>query len=187
MLLVLPGGAGSAAEPHSPLPAVSSSAVAPTSPTRPDYQIGVGDLIRIQVHDEDDLTVQTRLDSKGTITYPFLGELRVAGSTVRELEGQIADGLKSKDYLLAPEVQVVVIEYRPFYVTGEVTKPGGYPYIPDLTVQKAVSLAGGFTQYASERTMYLIREKSPDRRREKAHLDTEVLPGDTLIIGEGLF
>ncbi len=163
-------------------------AVAPASvvPTRPDYKIGVGDLIQIQVHDEQDLTLQTRLDSKGTITYPFLGELSVAGSTVRGLEKKIADGLKDGEYLLAPDVQVVVLEYRPFYVNGEVQRPGGFPCTPDLTVQKAVSLAGGLTDYASKNRMYLVREESPEDR-ERVTMETLVRPGDTLIIEEGLF
>lgn len=148
--------------------------------------MGVADLIRVQVHDETDLTLETRLDEKGTITYPFLGEIRAVGLTVRELEGRISAGLKS-GYLLHPEVRVQVLEYRPFYVNGEVKKPGGYPYVPGLTVQKAVSLAGGLTHLASEKKIYVIREKNTDGRREGIRLDGIVLPGDTLIIEEGLF
>lgn len=148
--------------------------------------MGVADLIRVQVHGEEDLTLQTRLDEKGTITYPFLGEIRAVGLTVRELERRVATGLKA-GYLLAPEVQVQVLEYRPFYVNGEVKKPGGYPYVPGLTVQKAVSLAGGMTPLASQNKIYVIRETNPAGTREGIRLDGVILPGDTLVVEEGLF
>lgn len=149
--------------------------------------MGVGDLIRVQVHGEEDLTVQTRLDGKGTITYPFLGEIRVVGLSVRELEARISQELKRREYLLSPEVQVVVLEYRLFYVNGEVQRPGGYPYVPGLTVEKAVTLAGGFTPLASPRKIFVVRETSPKGERDKASLQDALQPGDTLIIGEGLF
>ncbi len=151
-----------------------------------DYRMGVADLIHIKVHGEDDLAVQTRLDEKGTITFAFLGEIRAVGLTVRELERQITSGLKA-GYLLAPEVQVQVVEYRPFYVNGEVKKPGGYPYVPGLTVQKAISLAGGMTQLASENKIFVIRERDASAGRQVIGVDGAVLPGDTLVIEEGLF
>lgn len=131
--------------------------------------------------------LQTRLDEKGTVTYPFLGEIRAVGLSVREFESRIATGLKKGEYLVAPEVQVLVLEYRPFYVNGEVKRPGGYPYVPGLTVQKAVTLAGGLTPLASERKIYVIRERNPNGAREKISLDAAVMPGDTVIVEEGLF
>lgn len=148
--------------------------------------MGVADLVRIQVHDEPDLLVETRLDEKGTLTYPFLGEIRVVGLSVRELERRITTGLKA-GYLVSPEVRVQVLEYRPFYVNGEVKKPGGYPYVPGLTVQKAVSLAGGMTQLASKNKIFVIRERNSNGQREGIRLDGVVNPGDTLIVEEGLF
>lgn len=166
----------------SPRPATASA----NAGSRLDYRLGVADLVRVRVHSEDDLTLETRLDEKGTITYPFLGEIRAVGLTVRELERQIVTGLKA-GYLLAPEVQVLVLEYRPFYVNGEVKRPGGYPYTPGLTVQKAVSLAGGLTPIASENKIYIIREKDAGGRRQSIRLDGVVLPGDTLLVEEGLF
>ena len=166
--------------------AAPSRPVSPAPASRLDYRLGVGDLVRVRVHGEEDLTLETRLDGKGTITYPFLGEIRSVGLTVRELERQIAAGLRA-GYLVSPEVQVIVIEYRPFYVNGEVKRPGGYPYTPGLTVQKALSLAGGLTQLASENKIFVIREKSAGGKRESVKLDATVLPGDTLVVEEGLF
>lgn len=179
-----------AKRPLAPAPAAARTPAAPqnsaSSLSRLDYRMGVADLVRIQVHGEDDLTMETRLDEKGTVTYPFLGEIRAVGLTVRELENRISAGLKA-GYLLNPEVRVQVLEYRPIYVNGEVKKPGGYPYVPGLTVQKAVSLAGGLTHLASENKIYVIRETSPNGKREGIRLDGAVLPGDTLVIEEGLF
>lgn len=173
--------------PQTAKPATAPSASASSTPgSRLDYRLGVADLIRIRVHGEDDLALDTRLDEKGTITYPFLGEVRAVGLTVRELERQLVTGLKA-GYLTAPEVQVIVIEYRPFYVNGEVKRPGGYPYTPGLTVQKALSLAGGFTPLASQNKIFVIREKNSGGRREAIRMDGVILPGDTLIVEEGLF
>lgn len=173
--------AGSSPPPAAGAPAVKAGSL------RLDYRMGVGDLIRIQVHGEDDLTLQTRLDDKGTVTYPFLGEIKVVGLSVRDLEGRIASGLKKGEYLVAPDVQVLVLEYRFFYVNGEVKRPGGYPYVPGLTVQKAVTLAGGFTPLASQNKLYVVREKNAGGQREKIKLDGAIFPGDTLIVEEGLF
>jgi polysaccharide export outer membrane protein len=150
-----------------------------------DYRLGVGDRIRIQVHDEDDLTVDARIEEKGIVSFPFLGEIRVLGLTLSELERQITIGLKD-GYLLKPEVRVMVVEYRKFYVIGEVKAPGGYPYIPGLTVRKAATLAGGFTERASSKKIYVLRENSK-QERTKIELDGPVYPGDTVIVDEGLF
>ena len=151
-----------------------------------DYKFGVGDLIKVQVHGEDDLALQTRLSEKGTITYPFLGEFRVVGLTVSQLQDRIATGLRG-DYLIDPEVQVLVVEYRPFYVNGQVNRPGGYPYVPGLTVRKAAALAGGFTERASTSKLYLLREDEAGNERFKVELEAPLLPGDTLVVEEGLF
>lgn len=154
--------------------------------TRLDYVLGVGDLIKIQVHGESDLDLQTRLSEKGTVTFPFLGEFRVLGYTISQLQDAIANGLRG-DYLIDPDVQVLVIEYRPFYVNGQVKRPGGYPFVPGLNVRKAAALAGGMTERASTRKIYILREGASEDARAQVGLDAPIYPGDTLIIEEGLF
>lgn len=151
-----------------------------------EYRLGPGDLIKIQVFGESDLTVQTRLPGSGKLSYPFLGEINVAGQTVRQLRNTIANGLAGK-YVKNPDVQVYILEYRPVYITGEVKKPGGYPYVPGLTVIKAVSLAGGFTALASTRHMYLTRDGQTGEKRQEVELNSPVGPGDILSIDEGFF
>ena len=151
-----------------------------------EYTLGAGDTISIQVFGNDSLSLESKLSDAGTVSYPFLGELKVQGITVGQLEAIITQGLKG-DYLLDPKVTVSIVGYRNFYVEGEVVKPGGYPYQPELTVRKAISLAQGFTELASRRKIYLIAESDPDRASNKVALDDFVNPGDVIIVKESFF
>ena len=150
-------------------------------PARPgtlsNYQLGSGDKIKIQVYGEEGLSMETKLTDAGTILYPFLGEVRVAGLTVGQLADRIVEGLKGR-YLIDPKVSVSVLGYREFFVNGEVKSPGAYPYQPGLTVQKAVSIAGGFTERASRSSITLLREKDPDGHPGIVELSSPVSPGD---------
>lgn len=151
------------------------------------YQLGSGDEISIQVFGEEDLSFdRIRLTDAGTLPYPFLGEVRAAGRTTRDLERLIADGLRG-DYLVNPKVTVNVIEYRQFYVNGEVVAPGGYPFQPGLTVRKAIALAGGKTERASKSKMFVIREGDAASAPQRVTLDVRVHPGDILTIEESFF
>lgn len=114
------------------------------------YRLGSGDVVSIRVLGEDDLKREKiRLSDAGTISFPIIGEIRVLGKRVAELENLIADGLRGK-YLLNPVVSVTIEEYRPIFVNGQVEKSGAYPFQPGLTIRKAVSLAGGFKERASK-------------------------------------
>lgn len=151
-----------------------------------EYTLGSGDLVRIQVYGEDDLKVESRLSDAGTISYPFLGEIKVLGLTVGQLQDLITKGLKG-DYLIDPKVSVTILEYRKFFINGEVKKPGGFSYQPGLTVRKAASLAGGFTKRANLNRIYIIAENDPDQRQKKARQQTLVRPGDIIIVEESFF
>jgi protein involved in polysaccharide export with SLBB domain len=151
------------------------------------YRLGTGDVISIIVFGEEDLSFEeVRLTDLGTVPFPFLGEVRANGRTVAELEQLILESLKG-DYLIDPRVTVRVTEYRQVYISGEVKKPGGYAYVPGLTVNKAVTLAGGLTDRASERKMYIIRDGESAEEPEKASMDSKLNPGDTLKIDESFF
>lgn len=163
-----------------------SAVVAAETENQKSYVLGVGDEIKISVHDEGDLLVQSRLNDSNVISYPFLGEIRPVGMTISQLEKRIIEGLKP-DYILYPQVSVNVVRYRDFYINGEVRRPGGIPYSPGLTVRRAVSLAGGFTDRASTNKMYVVRERAPEQAQVRVNLETPIGPGDTLIIQEGLF
>ncbi len=145
------------------------------------YLLGTGDVIRIQVYGEQDLYLQTRVSDSGTISYPFLGELRVQGLSLTNVKDLITSRLKG-DYLINPRVSVDIMEYRPFYVNGEVKKSGGFAYKPGLTIRKAISLAGGFKERASKEKIFVIRDESKTEEPINVTLDTAVKPGDTITV-----
>lgn len=172
------------------LAACASGGVVPESPAgsrtldRDSYRLGVGDRIKIEVFGEPDLSIEAPVESGGTINYPLLGRVPAIGVTVTELEGRVA-GQLAQGYLVNPRVRIFVAQYRPIYIVGQVKSAGSYPYVLGLTVEKAVALAGGLTPIASERKIHILREAAGGR--ERAKLETPVLPGDTIIVEESLF
>ena len=151
------------------------------------YKLGAGDVITIRVFGEDDFTKEKiKLTDAGTVSFPAIGEIKVLGLTIGDLERIVVNGLRGR-ILVNPRVSVQIDEYRPFYVNGMVEKPGGYPYQPGLTVRKAASLAGGFRERASLSKIYIIREDDPTQRPKKVELNTPVGPGDMLTVEESFF
>ncbi|GAB5379924.1 MAG: exopolysaccharide export protein VpsN [Aliiglaciecola sp.] len=150
------------------------------------YRLGSGDVIKISVFGEDDLSIETRLSQTGKINYPFLGDIQVVSLTVSELETFIYDGLKG-DYLISPSVSVSVVEYRPFFIDGEVKKPGGYPYQPGLSIDKAAALAGGYTERASKSKITVVREVGEERVTIAGKSTDTVRPGDIITIQQSFF
>lgn len=149
-----------------------------------EYPLGAGDLLSIKVFGEEDLSIEVLLSDAGTVSYPFLGELTVLGLTIGELGEIIRTGL-ADGYLISPSVNVAVMEYRQFYINGEVEEPGGYPYQPGLTIQRAVALAGGFTERASRSKIYVVHER--EEQSSKLGLGGRVRPGDIITIRESFF
>lgn len=151
------------------------------------YKLASGDVIRIRVFGEPDLSVEeTRLSDAGTFSYPFLGEVRALGKTVTQLERIITRELEGS-FLIDPRVSVSVLEYREFYISGEVKLPGGYKYQPGLNLRRAIALAGGLTERASTRRITVVRDQDPKRKPERITLDAPVMPGDTINIDQGFF
>lgn len=151
------------------------------------YRLNSGDVVRINVYGEPDLSFEEiRLNDSGTFSYPFIGEVNALKKTPREIESMIVDGLKN-GFIVDPRVSVSVINYREFYISGEVNSPGGYPFQPGLTLDRAIALAGGLTERASKRRITVIRGGDESRTIEKAALDTTVKPGDTITIDQGFF
>lgn len=151
------------------------------------YRLGSGDVVSIRVLGEEDLKREKiRLSDAGTISFPIIGEIRVLGKRVVELEELIANGLRGK-YLLNPVVSVTIEEYRPFFMNGQVEKPGAYPFLPGLTIRKAVSLAGGFKERASKEKIFVIREDDRTQTPVKVDQSTLVTPGDIITVEESFF
>jgi polysaccharide export outer membrane protein len=150
------------------------------------YRLAPGDAIRVDVFGEPELSLATAIESSGSINYPLLGRVEAAGMTVRQLESRIASGLRG-DYLVKPDVRVSIAQYRPIFVTGQVRRVGSFPYVIGLTVERALAMAGGITEYGSSNKIYLQRENASENAREHVDLDQPVFPGDTLLVEERLF
>ena len=151
------------------------------------YQLSSGDVININVFGEADLSFkEIRLTDAGTFSYPFIGEINAKGLTPTAVEKLITNKLKD-GYLVDPRVSVSVLTYRQFYISGEVKLPGGYPFQPGLTLDRAIAVAGGLTERASDKRISIIRGTDPSRSVVKASLNTLVEPGDTINIDQGFF
>lgn len=154
------------------------------------YRLGAGDLIAISVYDEPDLSLELRIGLSGAISYPLLGDISVAGLSPRELEQELIKQLKGP-YLVDPSVSVSIMEYRPFYVTGEVKKPGSYPFHPGLTIDRAISIAGGFTERASKGRIFVVHDRTGVEgggiQKERTKLADVVRPGDVITVEQGFF
>lgn len=150
------------------------------------YTLGSSDRLRITVFGHPDLSGEFEVDGTGAVSLPLIGQVAAEGLTTVQLEQSIA-GTLSEGYILNPRVSAEVINYRPYYILGEVGRPGEYPFTSGLTVPNAVAAAGGFTYRANKRVIYI---KSVDSDREIAYdltPTTVVKPGDTLRVGERIF
>jgi len=152
---------------------------------RAEYRLGSGDELRITVYGEAELTGQFRVGSQGTIAYPLVGDVRAAGLTVAEFTTSLQEVLR--EYIRTPNVSVQVTNYRPFFILGEVQRPGTYPYSTNLTVLNAVATAGGFTYRANRGRVYIRHANEAQEHAYPLTIATPVLPGDTVRIGERLF
>lgn len=151
------------------------------------YKLSSGDVIKVTVFGEPDLSIEeVRLTDAGTFSYPFIGEVRARDKTVDQLERDLTAALKG-DYLVDPRVSVSVLEYREFYISGEVKSPGGYKYQPGLNLRRAIALAGGLTERASTNRITVVRDLDPERKPVRVSLDAPVMPGDTINIDQGFF
>ncbi|WP_017221664.1 polysaccharide biosynthesis/export family protein [Moritella dasanensis] len=150
-----------------------------------NYTVGAGDKIAIDVYGETDLSFNVMIDSSGSVDYPYLGEIVVVGLTPSEIKQKIYSGLKGS-YLISPKVMVSIAIFRQFYIKGEVKRPGGYPFRPGLTVDKAIALAGGFTERAAKQSI-MLSNNSDLNQTHKVTPDDHVAPDDILNIEESFF
>lgn len=164
--------------------AVSATAV--TAPVIGGYKVGPGDKLRLSIYGEKDLSNVYLVDGNGMISLPLIGTHKVAGLTLAEIE----DGLKaalSNGYLLEPSVAVEVAEYRPFYIMGEVRRPGSYNYIEGMNVLNAVAIGGGFTYRAKTSEVEVVRDGTAYDDPLEVRPDFAVMPGDIITINERFF
>lgn len=163
---------------------VESTSVQAADPLQ--YQLGPGDRIVVTVFGHEDLSGEFELDGQGRIALPLIGEVALARQTLRQAEQQVVSLLKP-DYLVNPRVSIQVTNYRPFYILGEVNRPGSYPYVNGLTVVQAVAIAGGYTYRARESEVSVQRAGDPKGSDRPAGPATVVLPGDVINVPQRYF
>lgn len=156
------------------------------TPSNAPYRLGGGDRLRIIVFGQDTLSNTYDVDSSGNISMPLIGLVHAAGLSPAALQSAIADKLRD-GYLRDPQVSVEIQAYRPFFILGEVTAAGQYPYVGGMTVETAVAIAGGFTPRASKSVAQLSRTVSGRVISGSVPMSQTVQPGDTITIRERLF
>ncbi|MBV8043659.1 polysaccharide biosynthesis/export family protein [Pluralibacter sp.] len=149
------------------------------------YLLDHGDEVNINVSGEQDMSMRVKIDNSGNVDYPFIGVLQLKGKTPEEVSKEIADKLRG-NYLQKPMVTVSIAEYRKVYLLGEVKKPDGYAWEPGLTAEKAIALAGGFTDRADRKDIQ-IRQSGSGQLLNNVAADSSVQAGDTIIIGMSFF
>ena len=154
---------------------------------RDSNKLGPNDRLRITVFGQPTLTGEYTLDGNGDLAFPLIGNVPANGVTTSQLQQAIAAKLKP-DYMVNPNVSAEVITRRPFYVIGEVQKPGNYAYVSDMTAVNAIAMAGGFTRRARKNDFYIRRlDKDGKVVRIEANVGTVLQPGDTLEVRERVF
>lgn len=150
------------------------------------YLLGVGDVINVTVYGEPELSVlRQKITLEGGVTFPLIGNLIVKGLTVQQLGVQLTEKYK-EGFLKRPTITVSIAEYRPYYVNGEVRRPGAYPYIEGLTIRKAIMIAGGMSERGTESKLKLLAENSKESKSVD-DIDAPLRAGDIVIVGASLF
>lgn len=150
------------------------------------YRLGPGDRLRVIVFGEEDLSGEFEVDSVGIVSLPLIKSINTSGMTLAQLRGQIETQLEA-GYLVEPRVSVEILNYRPFYITGEVGRPGEYPYVAGMNVLKAIAMAGGYTYRANTRRVLLTRSDTTNEEEQKATQNLLILPGDYIRVPERFF
>src|ERR1700677_4697630 len=146
------------------------------------YRLDAGDKLRVVVYGQEGLTNTYAIDAGGSITMPLIGSVPARGRTPAGLAAEIAGKLRS-GYIRDPSVAVEIEAYRPFFILGEVAAPGQYPYVPNMSVESAVAIAGGFSPRAKRHSVMISRNAD----RVIVPLGTPIGPGDTVLVGERWF
>lgn len=159
------------------------------APSISAYHLDTGDRLRIVVFEQDSLSGTYEVDAGGSIMMPLVGQLSARGRTTSGLSSSIRTKLAS-GFLRAPDVSVELAQTRPFYIHGEVTRPGAYNFVPGMTLERAIALAGGFTSRADSRSFAVDRRNGSatfEPVNYRLRLLDAVMPGDTIYVRERLF
>jgi polysaccharide export outer membrane protein len=174
-------GAQTVSQPQSAMPTSRAPVV-----NDDNYRLGAGDKMKITVYGEQDLSGEFLVSANGHVQFPLLGEVQATGSTAQELSKTLTAELGAK-YLRNPRVSIEIENYRPFYIIGEVNKPGEYPYESGLSLHGAVALGGGYTYRANESDVYIRRVGSDGETSMRVTGQIKIYPGDVVRIPERFF
>src|SRR4051794_24731387 len=161
-------------------------AYAPMPAPNAAYRLDAGDRLRIVVYGQEGLTNSYAIDAGGSLTLPLIGAVHARGLTPAGLAAAITDRLRN-GYIRDPSVAVEIEAYRPFFILGEVAAPGQYPYVPNMSVESAVAIAGGFSPRARRDRVTLTHTDAGGSSRVVVPLGTPINPGDTVLVGERWF
>jgi polysaccharide export outer membrane protein len=150
------------------------------------YRLDSGDRLRVTVFEQQGLSNTYTVDQAGYIAFPLVGQVAARGQTLPALESAIAAKLK-QGYLRDPDVSIEIDRYRPVFVMGEVGRPGQYSYVPGMTAQNAIAIAGGFTSRGNERDVDVTRKINGQVVKGRTDVTAPVLAGDTIYVRERLF
>lgn len=154
--------------------------------TRGPYQLDTGDIVRVSVYGDAELSKSYGVDDKGAISFPLVGSVQVRGNTTEQASKRLAAAL-ANGYMRSPDVAVEVEQYRPFFIEGEVKNSGQFPYVYGMTARAAVATAGGFTPTANRNQVVVYRRQGDKMGRSPVPLDFPIAPGDTIVISERWF
>ena len=168
--------------------AVSAAYAATPEPVVYDnaYHLDAGDKLRVVVFGQEGLTNSYAIDAGGSITMPLIGAVPARGRTTAGLAAEISRRLRN-GFIREPSVAVEIESYRPFFILGEVQAPGQYPYVPNMTVESAVAIAGGFSPRAKRDVVTVTHTEGGGAMRAVVPLGTPVSPGDTVLVSERWF
>lgn len=176
-LYLLPLLAGCAADPP---PMVAASVAAPSG-----YMLDTGDRLRINVFNEEKLTGDYAVSSSGMVAFPLIGPISARGLTADQLAAALAGQLKT--FVNEPRVAAEVLTYRPYYILGEVNRPGEYPFVNGMRIEQAIAAAGGYTYRANATRVFVQRGEAGERTVPLRESPVRVMPGDTIRVGERYF
>ena len=174
-----------AAGPAAAVPAAAGEAVPLPPDANIDYRLGSGDKLRVIVFGEPDLSGEFDVSGSGKVALPLIGQVDAAGRTLSEFEAAVIAKLM-EGYLNNPRVSVEVMNYRPFYIYGEVSNPGQYPYTNGMTALNAIAVAGGYTYRANTNQIYITRGEGAEQTYPASQA-VKVLPGDVVRVPERFF
>jgi polysaccharide export outer membrane protein len=171
---------------YAPVEAAYAAAPMPAPGYDAQYRLDAGDRLRIVIYGQEGLTNTYAIDAGGSITMPLIGAVPARGRTPAGLAAEISGRLRN-GYIREPSVAVEIEAYRPFFILGEVAAPGQYPYVPNMSVESAVAIAGGFSPRAQRDRVTLTHPTEAGLLRAVVPLGTPLSPGDTVLIGERWF